>query len=728
MGNKLSKFLILILCAFLLIVPNVNAENTSGGSGSSFVGCTNCAWSLEDLGVRLALYRYDGTNIVYYGFKDYCSNYLDCSMNNVYSYQASNKAGKVAHQQLSSYSLSSASWSNSAPSSSSGRTFPDINNWSNVESYTKDMFALNSNNRDSILAKLKSEFPGAGNLTIYDLDYIYLTIEPTALLYDSSNNRNYYATAYEVAYYFNGQALHTSTGVSGTAYSKLPSMMMAQTMSGIDKNNFIGTKVVLVPTNELWDSDHMMWSVDTYRKANVSLITSTKGYGINVFWMGSYIPEIQTGTLSIQKYEENTTNPLEGVSFKLYKDSSCKTPVTTLSGSEIFLTTNSQGTASVGNIPYGTYYLKETTTHKNYNVLATPVTITINNTNQNYTIYNQKKAGTLSIQKYDSETNDPIKGIEFELYTDATCLNEAKTAAGEDIYLITDEEGKAQVSGLLYGTYYLKEVNSSNKYEILTTPERVTIDKEQNNISINNTPIELIISKKDITGTNELAGAKIKITDATGTMVLYEFVSTDTPTKFRIEKGTYILTEETAPIGFMPVEESITFTIDEHGNVTILGDQNDKYLTTEDTITILNERTKIIVSKQDISKTEELAGATIKIVCESGFTDEWTSGEEERKLDIKPGDICTITEEKAPNGYDKISSSFKFEVNEDGTIKPIGTIDGAYFIDKNKLIIFNTKEKVEVEDTGAFIAIGTILAGAVTTYTGYRFIKPKKED
>ena len=442
-------------------------------------------------------------------------------------------------------------------------------------------------------------------------------------------------------------------------------------------------------------------------------ISDSKSYSLNV------------GPLNIEKYDNKTNEPIEGIKFKLYKDANCTTEAKTANGSSITLTTDKDGKASASNLLYGTYYLKETKTKIEYKVLNTPLKVIIDGESNSYKIENERVVGDLQIEKYDSETKDLIEGIEFKLYTDATCLNEVtKNIYGEDIKIITKANGYIEIKGLQYGTYYLKETNSTNSYKVLTAPEKIKIENPINKVSIQNEPIELTISKKDITGTNELEGALIKITDATGTMILKEFYSTTKPTKFRIEKGIYILTEQIAPAGYMPVENSLSFSIDEHGKITILSDEDNHYQTTEDSITILNETSKVIISKQDITSTKELEGAKITVECDNGFKETWISGSEPKKFEIAPNATCTLKEEVSPKGYDKISTSLKFKVKENGDVEVIGTPDGAYYIDANRIIIYNSKEEVKVPDTGAFVAIGTILAGTATVYTGYKFIKP----
>ena len=83
------------------------------------------------------------------------------------------------------------------------------------------------------------------------------------------------------------------------------------------------------------------------------------------------------------------------------------------------------------------------------------------------------------------------------------------------------------------------------------------------------------VSKRDAANSNELLGAKLKITDVDGNTVA-EWTSTDTPHKITgLADGTYTLTEITAPQGY-EVAESITFTVTDgkvEGNTVVMYDK-----------------------------------------------------------------------------------------------------------------------------------------------------------
>lgn len=88
------------------------------------------------------------------------------------------------------------------------------------------------------------------------------------------------------------------------------------------------------------------------------------------------------------------------------------------------------------------------------------------------------------------------------------------------------------------------------------------------------------ISKRSITGSDEVPGAKLKITlkdDKDGKVVKdldgksLEWISGEKPVRFNLGKGTYVLTETIAPKGYELSDTKIEFTITEEGKILIDG-------------------------------------------------------------------------------------------------------------------------------------------------------------
>lgn len=81
-----------------------------------------------------------------------------------------------------------------------------------------------------------------------------------------------------------------------------------------------------------------------------------------------------------------------------------------------------------------------------------------------------KNETEIIVIKQDEESNERLKNVEFAL------LNENKEVIKQG--LLTDEEGKIQISNLLPGKYYLKEVHTSLGY--IPTEELIELEVEWN--------------------------------------------------------------------------------------------------------------------------------------------------------------------------------------------------------------------------------------------------------
>lgn len=133
---------------------------------------------------------------------------------------------------------------------------------------------------------------------------------------------------------------------------------------------------------------------------------------------------------------------------------------------------------------------------------------------------------------------------------------------------VTDENDYYSKNVEIGKTYILQEIETPENY-IKADDIEFAVSKEDENQVISMTDIKLdkvVISKQDATTKEELEGAHLKITDENGNVV-EEWVSTKESHEVMLEVGkTYTLTETTAPQGYN-IAESITFTVDDNGEV-----------------------------------------------------------------------------------------------------------------------------------------------------------------
>ena len=75
----------------------------------------------------------------------------------------------------------------------------------------------------------------------------------------------------------------------------------------------------------------------------------------------------------------------------------------------------------------------------------------------------------------------------------------------------------------------------------------------------------------------------------------------------------------------------------------------------------------VSISKQDITNSKELSGATLELTKPDGTKETWVSGTSPKVFTNLPIGKYTLTEENAPDGYVKSSETITFNIKSDGT-------------------------------------------------------------
>jgi len=231
-------------------------------------------------------------------------------------------------------------------------------------------------------------------------------------------------------------------------------------------------------------------------------------------------------------------------------------------------------------------------------------------------------------------------------------------ASGTEIRLASEKKPEGQPLSFTYERGILKYYapGGSGEQNLLVSGKKTESTAIQYAFEIKPAKEELTISKRAAGGSEELAGASLKVTDANGT-VIDEWVSGSEPHVINMpEDGDYTLTETTAPDGFQ-VAESITFTVEGgkvEGGMVIMYDVPDAR--------------KIMVSKKDLATSEELPGASLKITDENGNTvEKWVSLDTPHVIGNLADGTYTLTESTAPDGYE-VAESITFTI-KDGTVE-----------------------------------------------------------
>ena len=314
----------------------------------------------------------------------------------------------------------------------------------------------------------------------------------------------------------------------------------------------------------------------------------------------------------------------------------------------------------------------------------------------------------VKISKYDITTNKELAGASLVV----------KDANGKEVDSWVSTNESHVIKGLKVGTYTLSETItpkgyvetketvefSIDKYGKLTDRSGNAIDK----VIMYNTPqkeVKIRISKQDISTKKELAGAALTVVDSKNN-VIATWVSTGEDYYINnIEPGTYTLTEQVAPKGYVLSKEEVTFTLDKSGKLT------DKDGKTIDKVVMYNKPTEekyVEISKQDIATSKELPGAKLTVKDADGNpVDSWTSSTESHVIKgIKAG-TYTLTETQAPTDYILSEETITFTIDEDGKLT---NEEGK---EVNKIVMYNErKQEKNVKISKQDIATSKELPGA----------------
>ena len=390
--------------------------------------------------------------------------------------------------------------------------------------------------------------------------------------------------------------------------------------------------------------------------------------------------EAPTGKISIKKSDSKGNvqgeASLEGAEYTVYG----------ADGQEVGkITTDKDGNGSLENLVLGTYTVKETKAPEAYDLDWNTYTVELTYKDQNTAIIlgnvdskENVKTGRIEIKKTDTEGN-PLKAGEFGIYANADMyIGDTLYKKGQLVVSIkTDDNGVARSDDLPYGSYYVKEISAptqeagnSHNFVLSDDTQYVKINGKNKTDSVTFVDKKVTASKTTITGTDEIKGAVMTVTDKDG-KVIDTWTSDGNPHSIKgLHEGwEYTLTETTAPKGYVKAE-SIEFTVSKEK-------KNEAYIMKDKQVT---------VTKTEVSGTDEVEGAKMTVTDEKGtVVDEWTSGKEEHYVSgLEEGKTYTLTETTAPKGYVK-AESIEFTVSKDKVNQKVNMLDKQVSVTKTDI-------------------------------------------
>lgn len=281
--------------------------------------------------------------------------------------------------------------------------------------------------------------------------------------------------------------------------------------------------------------------------------------------------------------------------------------------------------------------------------------------------------GKLVIEKRDAQTNELLPGAEFRVTTAAGCEVGQNGVIGDTTLtsngiFTTGADGKITITNVRPGSYIITEIKAPDGY-LIDDPTRtitVTSGDTQTIVFKDTKPGGLIIEKRDSVTKEPLAGATFKVTTSDGRFVAQDGGATSTNGLYTtdangqihivdLDPDTYVVTEVTAPDGYLMDAPSQTVKIEKNDTQTLTF-----YDTPLGGLTIV---------KVDSESGKRLEGAKIEVAKLNG---EIVGTYVTDKLgviqlpDLDDG-WYQLTEIKAPKGYLLDSTPQKVEVKKGET-------------------------------------------------------------
>lgn len=187
-----------------------------------------------------------------------------------------------------------------------------------------------------------------------------------------------------------------------------------------------------------------------------------------------------------------------------------------------------------------------------------------------YTLYEEYINGDKNLFEKVKITND----VNGDGKVDEIDLNLVKEAVANNKYsnnVDTNNDKEINVKDIIS---VKKAIGKFQEFSLLE--QMVVSYNERVSLVVTNVPLDITLSKQDITNSKEIKGAKITIKDSKGVKVV-EYISDGKPKTFAIPAGTYTLTERVAPAGYQKLNTTVKFKVGTDGNVKLLSASSSLY-------------------------------------------------------------------------------------------------------------------------------------------------------
>ncbi|VXC16638.1 Adhesin [Bacillus mycoides] len=356
---------------------------------------------------------------------------------------------------------------------------------------------------------------------------------------------------------------------------------------------------------------------------------------------------LQKGQIELKKIDsENGEKPLANAEFDVVKDGVVVEHIIT----------DKDGKAISKPLAPGKYILKETKAPEGYQLKEKEFEVNVTGdgifpiTVENAMV----DKGNVEITKVDKESGAVLAGVEFE-------VQDEKDKVVRKV--VTDKDGRANVSDLSVGKYKLVETKSLPGYKKLTESVSFEIKKGMTTVlslKVENEQLDkgsLEITKVDKDSQKALAGVVFEVQDEKGKVV--KKVTTDKDGKANVSDlsvGKYKLVETESLPGYKKLTEPVSFEI-KKGMTEVLS------------LKVENEQLdkgSVEIIKVDKDSQKALEGVVFEVQDEAGKVIKKVTTDKSGKAkiaDLSVGKYKLVEVESLP-GYKKLTEPVSFEIKK----------------------------------------------------------------
>ena len=406
------------------------------------------------------------------------------------------------------------------------------------------------------------------------------------------------------------------------------------------------------------------------------------------------------GWVDLEKVDKKDTGKkLDGITFELYKGTP-EVPGALINTFVTGATVPGMITAEeVGELEYGNYFFKEKATIKGYVLNTEPITFSITENGQHIhlTAKNDEEPGSVILHKYDGKRLKKLDGAKFTLYKvpEGTLQKIGAFFGGnkEGTYT-TANGGIIEVGNLAWGTYYFEEDEAPTGYVKSDDQYPFTIDADHrqevldyDRAAINDEDTGAIKLIKENEDGDRIAGVKFALyKDNSRYPDDSKFYYTDSNGEIYVDGlawGEYFFEESEVPVGYEVPADPRTETVTIDATTTVqtvkyheLTFKNKEITGNLDVIKVDDKGNKLTGAQFSLQK---LVGNDWKNVKLQGSNGHYSYDKKDatallkQKLDTD-GATLSVTglpygsyrmyEEKAPEGFNKVTSPYLFSIDE----------------------------------------------------------------